>query len=186
MLGQCDKEGSIMGRVLALLLLILLSFASVAGYLFITENLTAWERQIADGQRKLEQGEPALEEGKAKLEAGRQELSEGKKEYEQAKNNLFMMLADKLLKGGKGLKEAEKRIAEGEKQVAKGENDVEVGKRRLNEKSLELLRGREQVRLAKGARIACALGAAFFASLSIVLGFCWRRSLARIFMRTDA
>jgi len=39
--------------------------------------------------------------------------------------------------------------------------------------------------LAKGARVACALGAAFFASLSIVLGFRWRRSLARILRHTD-
>jgi hypothetical protein len=113
-------------------------------------------------------------------------LSEGKKEYEQAKDNLFLVLADKLLKGGKGIKEAGKQIAEGDKQVAKGEGDVNVGERQLDAGELELRRGREQLILAKGARFACALGAAFFASLSILLGFYWRRSLARIFMHTDA
>jgi len=41
------------------------------------------------------------------------------------------------------------------------------------------------VRLAKGARVACALGVAFFASLSIVLGFRWRRSLTQISLHTD-
>jgi hypothetical protein len=109
-----------------------------------------------------------------------------KKEYEQAEDNLFLVLADKLLKGGKGFKEARKQIAEGDEQVAKGEGKVNVGERQLDAGELELSRGREQLRLAKAARVACALGAAFFASLSIVLGFCWRRSLARIFMHTDA
>ena len=181
-----------MGKVLALLLIILLALASVAGYLFLTEKITAGERQIADGQRQLEQGQSALEEGKAKLEAGKtkleagkRELAEGKKEYEQAKDNPFLVLADKLLQGGKGFKEAREQVAKGDKQVAKGEGQVTDGERRLDAGELELRRGREQLRLAKGARVACAVGAAFFASLSIVLGFCWRRSLARLFMHTD-
>ena len=182
-----------MGKVLALLLIILLALASGAGYLFLTEKITAGERQIADGQRQLEQGQSALEEGKAKLEAGKakleagkRELAEGKKEYKQAKDNPFVVLADKLLQGGKGFKEAREQIAKGDKQVAKGEGQVTDGERRLDAGELELRRGREQLRLAKGARVACAVGAAFFASLSIVLGFCWRRSLARLFMHTDA
>jgi phage-related tail protein len=174
-----------MGKVLALMLIILLALASVAGYLFLTEKITAGERQITDGQRQLEKGQYTLEEGKARLEAGKRELSEGKKEYEQAKDNLFLVLADKLLRGGKGFKEAIKRIAEGDKLVTKGEGKVNVAERRLDAGDLELRRGREQLMLAKGARVACALGAAFFASLSIVLGFCWRRSLAQIFMHTD-
>jgi hypothetical protein len=130
----------------------------------------------------------------------KRELAEGKKEYEQAKDNPFLVLADKLLQGGKGFKEAreqvaegdkqvakgDKQVAKGDKQVAKGEGQVTDGERRLDAGELELRRGREQLRLAKGARVACAVGAAFFASLSIVLGFCWRRSLARLFMHTDA
>jgi hypothetical protein len=174
-----------MGKVLALLLIIVLALASVAGYLFLTEMITAGERQIADGQRQLEKGQPTLEEGKAKLEAGKRELSEGKKEYEQAKDNLFLVLADKLLKGGKGFKDARERIVEGDKQVAKGEVEVNLGQRQLDAAELELRRGKELLMLAKDARVACALGAAFFSSLSIVLGFCWRRSLARIFRHTD-
>ena len=175
-----------MGKVFALLFVILLALASVAGCLFLTGKITAGERQIADGQRQLEEGQPVLEEGKAKLEAGKRELSEGKKEYKQAEDNLFLVIMDKVLKGGKGFEEARKRIAEGDKQVAKGEGMVNDGERRLEAGKLELRRGKEQLRLAKGARVACALGAAFFASLSIVLGFCWRRSLARIFMHTHA
>jgi len=175
-----------MGKVLVLLFVILLALASVAGYLFLTEKITVGERQIADGQRQLEKGQPKLEAGKAKLEAGKRELSDGKKEYKQAEDSLFLVLADKLLKGGKGFEDARKRIAEGDKQVAKGEGMVDDGEKRLDAGKLKLLRGTEQLRLAKAARVACALGAAFFASLSIVLGFCWRRSLARIFVQTDA
>lgn len=175
-----------MGKVLALLLTILLALASVAGYLFLSSKITAGERQIADGQREFEEKLPKLEEGKAKLEAGKRELSEGKKEYKQAKDNLFLVLVDKLLKGGKGFEDAQKRIAEGDKQVAKGEGEVKAGEKQREAGELKMLRGTEQLRLAKGARVACALGGAFFASLSIVLGFCWRRSLARIFMHTDA
>jgi len=175
-----------MGKVLALLLIIVLALASVAGYLFLTEQITAGERQITDGQRQLEKGQSVIEEGKAKLETGMREASEGKKEYKQAKDNPFLVLADKLLKGGKGFEDARERIVEGDKQVAKGEGEVNVGERRLDAAELELRRGKEQLILAKGARVACALGAVFFASLSIVLGFCWRRSLARIFVHTDA
>ena len=174
-----------MGKMLALLLIIVLALASLAGYLFLTEQITAAEMQIADGQRQLEKGQPVFEEGKAKLEAGKREMSESKKEYKQAKDNQFLVLADKLLKGGKGFKDARERIVEGDKQVAKGEGEVNVGERRLDAVELELRRGRELLMLAKGARVACALGAVFFASLSIVLGFCWRRSLARIFRHTD-
>src|ERR687885_403134 len=180
-----------MGKVLALLLIILLALASGAGYLFLTEKITAGERQIADGQRQLEQGQSALEEGKAKLEAGKakleagkRELAEGTKEYKQAKDNPFLVLADQLLQGGKGFKEAREQIAQGDKQVAQGDKQVADGERRLDAGELALRRGREQLRLAKGARVACAVGAAFFAALSIGLGFWWRRSLAGLFMHT--
>ena len=175
-----------MGKVLALSFVILLAIASVAGYLFLTGKITPGERQIADGQEQLEKGQSKLDAGKAKMEAGKRELSEGKKEYKQAKDNLFLVLADKLLKGGKGFEDAKKQIADGDKQVAKGEGEVNAGEKRLDAGKLKLLRGTEQLGLAKGARVACALGAAFFASLSIVPGFCWRRSLARIFIHTDA
>jgi hypothetical protein len=169
-----------MGKVFALLLIILLTLASVAGYLFLTWKIAAWEKQIADGQRQFEKGQSALKEGKAKLQAGKGELSEGKEKYERAKDNPFLLLVDKLLKRGKGFKEARKQIAEGDAQVTEGEVKVSAGERRLDAGELELRERREQLRLAKVARVACALGAAFFASLSIVLGFCWRRSLARI------
>jgi len=95
-----------MGKVLALLFMILLAIASVAGYLVLTEIVIAGEKQLASGQKRLEKGQPALEEGQAKLAGGKRALSEGKKEYEQAKDNPFLMLADKLLQGGKGFKEA--------------------------------------------------------------------------------
>ncbi len=63
-----------MGKPIVLTIIILLALASVAGYLFLTEKITAGVRQIADGHRQLEKGHNALEEGKAKLEAGKREL----------------------------------------------------------------------------------------------------------------
>lgn len=175
-----------MGKALALLLIVLLALASVVGYLFLTVKITAGERQVADGQRQVEKGQPVLEAGKAELEVGKRELSAGKKEYKQAKGNLFLRLADILLKDGKGFEGAREQIAEGDKQVARGEDRVDVGERRLDAGELNLHQGMERLRLAKDVCVVCALGAAFFASLAIVLGFCWRRSLARTFVRTDA
>ena len=175
-----------MGKVIALLLMILLTLASVAGYLLLHGKITAGEKQIAGGQRLIEKEQITLDEGKAKLEAGKLKSSDGKKRYEKAHRNRFLVLADKLLKGGKGFKDARDRIAEGDERVAKGEVKVNTGEKRLEAGKLQLSQGRERVKLAKRARVACALGTALFASLSIVLGFRWRRSLARIFVRTDA
>ena len=174
-----------MGKVLALLLVILLALASVAGYLLLNEKITAGERQVAGGKSSLKKGQHAIEEGKAKLEAGKQELADGKKKYEQAKDNPSLVLADKLLKGGKGFEKAKEKIDVGAKKVAKGEGKINVEEKRIDAGTLKLSLGMDQLRLAKGARLACALGAAFFVALSIVLGFFWRRSLARIFRHTD-
>lgn len=174
-----------MGKMIALLLLILLAFGSMAGYLVLTSKINAGQKQLTDGQRQLEEGDSALKEGKAKLEAGKQELSEGKKEYEQAKDNPLLVLADKVFKGGKDFENARDQIAEGDKQVAEGEVAVSSGEKRLEAGKIELSRGKEQLKLAKGARIACAIGAVVFASLSIVLGFYWRRSIARVFSRKN-
>jgi len=166
-----------MGKVLALLLIILLAITSVAGYLFLNKKIIVGERQIAYGQRELEKGQLALDKGKDKLDVGKRKLSEGKKEYEQSKNSLFLVLADKLLIGQNGFNKAREQIIKGEKQTAQGGDKVSAGERQLDAAQLQLRQGLEQLRLAKFALVACAFGAAFFSSLSVVLGFCWRRSL---------
>ncbi len=173
-----------MRKVLALLLVILSAFASVAGYRFLHGKILEGERRIAEGQRQMEIGAADLEDGKARLEAGKLKASEGKKRYRDAKGNPFLVLADKVLRGGKGFREGRERIAAGEKRIALGEDSVSVGEGKLAAGESEMRRGREQVRLARGARVACALGAAFFAALSILLGLRWRRSLARILRHT--
>lgn len=170
-----------MGKIIALLLLILAAVASMAGYLYLSEKVNAAEKQIAEGQIQLEKGQLALRYGKEKLEAGKQELLEGKQEYEQTEDNFFLVLADKLLQGGKGFESAREQIAGGESQVAKGQGKINAGEKRLDAGELKLHQGMEQLRLAKSARIACALGTILFTSLSIVLGIYWRRSLARFF-----
>jgi hypothetical protein len=69
---------NLMGKKLALLLIMPLVLASVAGFVFLSGTITSRERLIAEGQRQLEQGQPALAAGEAKLAAGKQKLSEGR------------------------------------------------------------------------------------------------------------
>jgi hypothetical protein len=154
------KHTNIKGKVLALLLIILLALASLGGHLYLTNKITVGERQIADGQRQLKKG--------------------------QLMFNIFLVLADKVLKNGNGFKQARKEITEGERQIAKGERMIYFAEMQLAEGKLELRRGKEHLRLAKGVCFSCALGAAFFAFLSLLLGFSWRRSLAQIFSHSDA
>lgn len=98
---------------------------------------------------------------------------------------LIILLA---LASGAGYLFLTEKMIVGERQIADGQGDdkVNVGERRLDAAELELRRGRELLKLAKVTRVGCALGAVFFASVSIVLGYRWRRSLTRIFMHTDA
>jgi len=172
-----------MGKLLVLVLIILCALVSVTGFLFLTKGITDGERQITSGLSQLDYGQAEVTEGKSVLEAGKLSLSQGKKEYKEAKHNLFMVLADKLFNQGKGFREAEKQIADGGKRIAKGEENVIAGEKRVAAGKLELDEGIEQLNLAKEFRVAIAIGAAFFISLSIVLGFFWRRSLARLFKR---
>lgn len=165
-----------MGKVLALLLIIISAIGSVAGYLFLSDKINDGERRVADGQIRLEKGWSMLKEGKIKLETGKRKLLKGKNKYKKAKDNLFLVLTDNLIQDGKGFEDAKKRIAEGDKKVAIGERKVKEGERLLCAGELELCRGMKKLKLAKAARIACALGAAFFTSLSIILWLRWRQS----------
>jgi hypothetical protein len=174
-----------MRKVLALSLTILLALASVVGYLSLHAKIIAGEKLIADGQAQFDREQINLDEGKVKLEAGKHKAADGKRRYEKARGNRFLVLADKLFKGGKGFRDAREQIADGDKRVAKGEDKVSAGQGRLDVGEAKLLQGRKLLRQAKSARVACALGAAFFGSLSIVLGIRWRRSLARTLKRAD-
>ena len=174
-----------MRNVRALLLMLLLAHASAAGYLFLTGKILLAEKLIAAGQRQFDRERGNLEQGKIALEAGKQRSADGKKRYEKARGNAFLVLADKLFKGGKGFRGAKEQIAEGDKRVIEGENRVSAGQERLDAGEVKLLRARELVRRAKGARVVCALGAALFGSLSIVLGIRCKRSLARILKHGD-
>jgi len=168
-----------MGKLISLLLIILLSLASMAGYLYLNEVIIAGDKQIEAGQILLKQGRLELDAGKIKLEAGKHELQEGKQEYEQAEDNFFLVLADKLLQGGRGFEGAREQIAGGESQISAGEDKISAGEKRIDAGALKLQRGMEQLQLAKKVRLACAISAIFFTILSIVLGFYWRRSLLR-------
>lgn len=168
-----------MGKAIALLLIILSAVASAAGYMYLSEIIKAGEVQIAAGQIQLDKGQLALDAGKVKLEAGKQELSEGQQEYKEAEDNFFLVFADKLLQGGQGFEDAREQIATGESRIAAGEDKVNAGERRIDAGKLKLQRGIKQIQLAKHIRLACAISAALFACLAVVLGFYWRRALKK-------
>jgi hypothetical protein len=175
-----------MRKAIALLILVLLTLVSAVGYIVVHGKILAGERLIADGQEQFDKEQINLDEGKAKLEAGKQKNAAGKEQYKKARGNLFLRLADRLFKGGKGFRDAKEQLAGGDRRVAKGEDKVKAGQDRLDAGELKLLRGRALVRQARRVRIACALGAALFGSLSLVLGIRWRRSLARTLKHADA
>lgn len=169
-----------------LLFLFLSAIASAVGYLYLEKMISAGKIQIVEGQAKLEKRQSAMKSGKAELEAGKEELSEGKEQYAQAENNFFLVLVDKLFKSGKGFEEGRERIAEGGKQVAKGERAINFGERRIDAGEQKLSLGREQLKLARNVRLASAIGAGVFATLTIVFGFWWRRALICFFKHADA
>ncbi len=153
-----------MGKGIALLLIVFVALAFVAGYAVLRIKIAAGEGLLDDGQL-------AVAAGEARLQAGTQRLSDGKADYEQAKGNPFLVWVDKLLNGGRGFRDARRRIAE-------GQDEVDAGGRRLAAGELAMDRGKGHLRFAKGLRFACALGALVFALLSMLLGFRWRRSRA--------
>jgi hypothetical protein len=120
------------------------------------------------------------------LKAGELKLAKGKKEYAEVHSNPFLVAADNVLHGGKSFRRAREEIAKGGKRVANGRNKVAAGQARLDAGELRLKQGNEQLRLAKGARIACGSGAILLLAASIALGFFWRRALIRAFTHTDA
>ncbi|MBN2077756.1 MAG: hypothetical protein JW838_02240 [Spirochaetes bacterium] len=185
-IDQRPREKSIMGKLAALLFVIIMAIASATGYFLLADKIIVWESEIADGQRRLDKGLIDLNRGKAYLEAKRRELSEGRERYEKAAEKPFLVFFDWLLKGGRGFKEARERIAEGDRQIARGEADVDDGRKRLAVGQQEQDRGRELLELARDVRDASALGAVFLLSVMIVLAICWRRSLIRFFTRADS
>ncbi|HBC88420.1 MAG TPA: hypothetical protein DCZ94_15835 [Lentisphaeria bacterium] len=169
-----------MGKVIILLSIILSALATMLCYLFIAEKIAFGEGRISEGQKEIDKGQPEIDEGIFRLKIGKIELSDGKKEYERSGENLFLVLFDDLLQSGKGFREAKEKIDEGDRQIAKGQDDIDAGEKRLDAGRLELLLGKEQLKQAKLVCKVFAFGVFFLASLSIVLGVCWRKSLAQI------
>ncbi|EKD73547.1 MAG: hypothetical protein ACD_45C00287G0006 [uncultured bacterium] len=173
-----------MEKIATLLILILLAFASLGSYLFLTKEIIVGNLKIADGQRQLEQGEQMLAKGKAKLAGGEQKLSGAKSTYNKMQAAPLVLVSVLPVTGVLAVaseKIASSKIAEGKQLAAKGEEKIKVGEKQLETGRLQLHVGMERLRHANEIRIACALGAIFFAFLSIVLGFYWRQSVFKFF-----
>jgi len=159
------------GRVCMWLMLILLTLGAVAGFIFLSVKIPSWEKQLVAGQRNLNKGHKQVEKGKQRLKDGKRELSEGKAQYAEEEDSVFSEFFDDLLDDGEGFAAAREEISEGEKQVARGQKRMTAGKRRLTAGQQRFDRESRHLALARGARIFCAVLAAFLVALSIFLLF---------------
>ncbi len=173
-----------MSKLFTLLFIIILAFASTGGYVYLNQQITSGEKKIAEGEKQLANGQRMLREGKAKLANGKQRLARARGTYRQVNSFLpFLNVVSKLPVSNIVMQEANKQISEGAALIARGEVAVRNGEQRLAAGKLELLRAKERLHSANEVRIACGVGAIFFIALALLLGFYWRQSLARIFVR---
>lgn len=168
-----------MGKVAALVFIVLLALTSVGGFLLLSKKIAAGERRIAAGGERIDRGQTRLEAGKVKLAGGRQKLSAGKKKYETAHHDPALLISDTLLQGGAGFKKARRQIAVGEWRIDKGQGKIEAEERRLDTGEQKLSLGKDELKLGKAIRLAFGFGALFLAALSIFLGLRWGRALSR-------
>lgn len=170
-----------MPKLLTLMIFVVFSLALLFGYLFLTEKIVAGEQQIAAGQKKLAEGQEKLERGKAKLAQGKRKLSQVNKLYTEVNDIPLMGVVGKLPVTGMILQGASRDIAKGKMQIAQGQIKVKAGEGQIAAGKMALSRGEERLSLANMIRLGCKLGAAFFATLALVFGFYWRRSLVKDF-----
>ena len=77
-------------------------------------------------------------------------MAEGKKEYKQAKDNPFVVLADKLLQGGKGFKEAASRLPKETSRLPKETSRLPKETSRLPKETSRLPKERARLPMGKG------------------------------------
>jgi|SRR5579862_8065147 len=168
-----------MGKKLTLLFIFILMLGLFAGYLYLTEKITAGSLKIAAGEIQIKQGEQMLMQGKAKLSNGRQQLSQAKKSYNNIKTVSYLSVAAVPIVGGflaiTNNKVIGNKISEGGQLVANGQKKIKAGEEQLNAGKRELLLGKERLKQADKIRMACLIGVIFCAALLGVLGFWWRR-----------
>lgn len=165
-----------MGKVIALSFIVLLALASLICFVSLTMKIAAGELKIAEGQQQLANGQQMLAEGKAKLANGKQRLSGAKKVYGTVNTVFLFGIVSKLPITSLAFKDAKKQINDGQDLIAKGESNIKSGEGRLAAGKLQLQQGEERLSVANKIRIACGFGTVLFGTLSIVLGYYWRRS----------
>jgi uncharacterized phage infection (PIP) family protein YhgE len=177
-----------MGKLLSLLIIFLITLGSTTGYLFLSEQIIEGTKKIAAGEKQIQQGELALARGKARLSNGEEQLSNAKSGYHEMKTASYALIAAApvtavIALAGNNM--VGSKIAAGNQQVAAGKNKVKAGEEKLSEGKQEITRGITRLDQANKARIACGIGAIFFAALLIVLACRWRKSLVNVFKRNQ-
>ena len=177
-----------MEKIFTLLLIFLLALGLMVSYLFLTKQIMAGSQKIVVGQKQIEQGEHMLAQGKARLSSGKRELSHAMTKYNETTTTSYLLVAALPVAGGvialANRNIVGSKIAAGGQQVAKGQNKIKVGEEQLNAGKLALRYGITRLSQVNRIRFACAIGAIFFGSLLVTLGFCWRRSLIKLLKRT--
>ncbi|MDX1901223.1 MAG: hypothetical protein SFW66_04345 [Gammaproteobacteria bacterium] len=166
-------------KVLTLLFIFLLACASMTGYLYLTDKIKSGEQKIAEGEIQLQKGQEMLARGKVKLANGKRKLSTIKTVQTGSLPLLGATIAS-LPVGGLVYLESKNQIAKGDKLVAQGAERIKAGEKQLATGKVELSLGKARLTLANKIRISCALAAALFFTIFIVLGFIWRQSLTKM------
>ncbi len=173
-----------MRRILTLFLLLVLTIGLTSSYLFLSDKITTGRQKIVAGEKQLKEGEEMLAKGKAKLARGKQQLSQAKSGYSSVKKPSYLLAAGLPVAGAvlalAGDKVIGNKISQGDQMVAEGSRKVKNGEEQLEAGKLELQRGIRHLKMANRIRIACGIGALFFACLLVRLGYCWRGTLVKI------
>jgi len=166
-----------MRKLLTLLFIFLLMLGLFAGYLYLTDKITAGSLKIATGEKQIEEGEKELAKGKAKLSNGERNLSQAKSGYKSIKTISYLSAVVMPFAGGvltvASSQAIGNKISEGNQLVARGQQKIKAGQSQLSEGKKELSMGKERLKKAEKIRIVCGVGAIICAVLLIVLGFCW-------------
>jgi uncharacterized phage infection (PIP) family protein YhgE len=167
-----------MKKILILFCITLLMLTSFGSYYILSEKIIAGNLKIAEGQKQLAEGEKLLAQGKARYSAGKQKLSSAKQADKGFR--LLPIVGVVALPIGVGAElVAHQKIADGSRKLAAGKQKIRAGEKQLAEGKFELGQGQEKLNFANKVRIACGIGALFFAFLLIGLGGYWARTLIK-------
>lgn len=175
-----------MGKILALLFIMLITGTSVYTYLYLNQKIVVGERKLNAGQTAYQRGQQALQAGRAKYAAGQRELARGKQKYNNARAMTLPMQAlsafvpetqmlvghvqNQIAVGGQKIRSGERQLAGGAKQIQAGQQKLAAGRAQLES-------GKKELTKAKETRRGIGMVTLVFLLLSVLLIFSWKNTL---------